>query len=312
MRLFVRRLPLLLVAAVFLLLWTSILLSMTMSIEPKERRPLENPIKTLFVQSEKFKSPEQPKLKLPTPIIVVGYPKSGTTSVWRAFTCAGIVSQHFCCCGDTSDHPPCSTKTMARCILENMAQNRSMLEGCGNYQLYAQIDGERPLGLDPQGKKGVLMEDGSWEIYDHHTFNGRLMSLRHFLPQHFYLKRLHQEEPNATYILPLRDSITWANSALNWFQMRGRIVNEYMAFNSSIERPGKSRALRFLARVYDEHTHFVRDFVRKHPSHALIEFSIADPNAGKLLSKTVGLPERCWGHHNKIGNRARFGNTSSP
>ena len=304
---FPREWHLLILAGAFILAWTSILFSMT-SVESKASSSLEQHIKSSFTQPLKSKSPEQAKLKVPTPIIVVGYPKSGTTSVWRAFTCAGIVSQHFCCCGDTSDHPPCTKITMARCILENMARNRSMLEGCGNYEVFTQIDGERPVSVNSQGQKGVLMEDGSWKIYAHNTFNERQMMMRHFLPQHFYLERLHKEEPNATYILPLRDSIAWANSAFNWFQMRGRIINEYMAFNSSIERPGKARALRFLARVYDEHTHYIRDFVRKYQSHALFEFNITDPNAGNMLSKAIGIPEECWGHHNKIGKRARYGN----
>lgn len=64
---------------------------------------------------------QQQQLKLPTPVILLGFPKSGTTSIFHFFTCSGVRTQHFCCCNDTSDHPPCQVDTMANCILNNTA-----------------------------------------------------------------------------------------------------------------------------------------------------------------------------------------------
>jgi hypothetical protein len=250
-----------------------------------------------------------PKLRLPTPVIVVGFPKSGTTSIHHFFTCAKAHAQHFCCCGDTNDHAPCQVDTMAVCILKNMAQNRKMLHNCGEYQVYAQIDGERPI-LQPAGAagssdfKGVLLENGTLELHNIRQKVERQLLFRHFLPQHFSLEQLHADYPNATYILPLRDARDWANSAFSWFQMRGRTINEYMYFNQSLPRPGKANAKEFLARIYDEHSNMVRNFVRQHPSHAFIEFNITDPDAGRKLAETFGLEERCWGHHNQLGSRA--------
>lgn len=243
-------------------------------------------------------------LKLPLPIIVLSFPKSGTTSVHHFFSCSGVTAQHFCCCGDESDHPPCEKDTMSVCILKNMAKNRKMLENCGNYQVYCQLDGERPILRDnEQQRNGILLEDGTLEFHDTSTSQGRNSMFRHFLPQHFNLDRLHLEYPTATYLMPLRDREEWAMSALRWYQMRGRFVNEYVAFNSSIERPGKKHAKEFLMRIYDEHTQLVRRFVHNHPEHALVEFNISDPNAGKVLADAFGLREDCWGHHNKIAGR---------
>jgi len=125
-------------------------------------------------------------LKLPTPVIVLGYPKSGTTSVWNFFNCSGVVSQHYCAKGVTKNHPPCEKGLMVSCVLKNMAQDRPMLEGCGDYQVYAQIDGERPRG---PGNRGALLENGQSDL----TF-----TMRHFLPQHFHLDKLHDDFPNAT------------------------------------------------------------------------------------------------------------------
>ena len=198
---------------------------------------------------------------------------------------------------------------MAVCILNNMARpGRKMLQDCGNYQVYGQIDGERPIRRKrgvPQHVQGILLEDGSLEMHDTKTKLGRMAMYRHFLPQHFYLERLSQEYPQATLVLSLRNSTQWAHSVFNWFQMRGRVVNEYIYFNKTIERPGKHRAIEFLVRIYDEHTAFVRQFVQDHPSHTLVEINITDPNAGNILGDAFGLDPQCWGHHNKLGNRAK-------
>jgi predicted SnoaL-like aldol condensation-catalyzing enzyme len=272
---------------------------------PKTSLSEELKIEEQIVQSLILPESRLKPLKLPSPVFVVGFPKSGTTSIWQFFNCSGIVSQHFCCCGDESDHPPCETNTMAKCILRNMAKERPMLEDCGDYQVYAQLDGERPIHADGLGMKGVLLNNGSLHIQPK-ALRGNSLLMRHFLPQHFHLDEIHQHAPSATYVLPLRDPIVWANSAFKWFAMRGRFVNEYIAHNSSIERPGKARAVDFLARIYQDHTEFVRDFVQKHPTHALVEVNITASDAGKVMATAFGLNEECWGHHNKRGNHTRL------
>ena len=123
------------------------------------------------------------------------------------------------------------------------------------------------------------------------------------LPQHFSLDVLHRDYPNATYILPLRTPLDWAKSVFNWFDMRGRVISEYVAFNQSIKRPGKAGAIDFLARIYHEHNDFIRDFVRRHPTHALVEVNLTDPAAGEIMATAFGFDAECWGHHNKFGNR---------
>ena len=45
------------------------------------------------------------------PVIVLGFPKSGTTSIWNYFNCSGVLAQHFCAYGDLQDAPPCSKAT---------------------------------------------------------------------------------------------------------------------------------------------------------------------------------------------------------
>ena len=61
----------------------------------------------------------------------------------------------------------------------------------------------------------------------------------------------------------------------------------------------KTNRTQALIDIFNNHTDFVRDFVAKHPSHRLVEVNIADPNAGKILTREFGLVERCWGKHNQ-------------
>eukprot|EP00527_Entomoneis_sp_CCMP2396_P006590 CAMPEP_0198144310 /NCGR_PEP_ID=MMETSP1443-20131203/14364_1 /TAXON_ID=186043 /ORGANISM="Entomoneis sp., Strain CCMP2396" /LENGTH=195 /DNA_ID=CAMNT_0043807675 /DNA_START=518 /DNA_END=1102 /DNA_ORIENTATION=- len=195
---------------------------------------------------------------------------------------------------------------MSECILMNMRANRTMLKGCGNYDVYAQIDGERYTKTLKKRVVELPLENGTSEIVDNNWMRPFGYEMRQFLPQHFSLNELHRDYPNATFILPLRDSAEWATSVINWFHMRARFINEYIAHNLSIPRPGQVGSPSFLSKYYEEHTVYIRDFVKQHPSHALVEFNIRQEDAGEILSKSFGLPDTCWDHKNKMGNRANF------
>ena len=228
-------------------------------------------------------------LKLPSPVFVVGFPKSGTTSTYQFFSCNGLITQHYCAKGDLNGAPPCPSGKMAACIIQNLAKKSPMLEGCGLYQAYCQIDGERPTRRGKEGR-GTLMNDGSVDT-------NSLMRL--FLPQHHNLHQLSQENPTATFVLPLRTPREWARSVMKWFQMKGHVINEYMYYNKTMVNPKRTGQVQpFLERIYVEHTHFVRDFVKHHPQHALVEVNISDPRAGTQMADAFGLNATCWGHQN--------------
>ena len=74
----------------------------------------------------------------------------------------------------------------------NQKRKRPILEGCGDYQVYAQMDGE--------------------------------VGNRIFLPQHFLLGALHEYAPNATLILNLRPAADWVHSvSVSTKQKKNRI-----------------------------------------------------------------------------------------
>ena len=44
---------------------------------------------------------------------------------------------------------------------------------------------------------------------------------------------------------------------------------------------------------------FVREFVRQHPSHNLIEVDIEADDAGEYMASHLGIDANCWQHKNK-------------
>ena len=122
-----------------------------------------------------------------------------------------------------------------------------------------------------------------------------------FYPQIELLDEIHTESPNATFILSFRNTTDWYRSLSNWY-MGGAKQN----LNQVIERtnitglpPGKGKNETEFTEWFGSHVRNIRNFVAKYPSHSLVEFNMADPNAGKQLGSIFGVPESCWGHANK-------------
>ena len=206
------------------------------------------------------------------PVMVVGFPKSGTTSVYEMFKCSNVPDvSHYCCCGSTVDHPPCGKGKglFAYCIMKNLQKNqtKNVLENCGTYNIYAQLDGEMAL---PPHKQSI------------------------FLPQHHHLEELHRVSPNSVWILNVRPADQWAKSVLNWFVLSKRFLRR---FNIVFERTTYTDRL---IRIYNNHTRVVREFVEKHPTHTLVEFDITNPeDARQKMVEAFGLDPDCWGQANK-------------
>jgi hypothetical protein len=65
----------------------------------------------------------------------------------------------------------------------------------------------------------------------------------------------------------------------------------------------------FLKTIYQHHHDMVREFVKAHPSHILIEINITDDETGQVLADAFGLNSTEWGQVNK--NDKRFGSRRS-
>lgn len=198
--------------------------------------------------------------------IVVGMPKSGTTSVYQFFSCSGYRTSHYCCCGSNATEYPCTGgKLFSQQLRENLQAGRSLWEGTGDMFVHAQLDGESKT-----------------ETY--------------FLPQHYNLKELHESAPNAVWILPLRPAAKWKKSVQNWLDLEQRLRVLY-------ERNYPSEAAEFdLETFYENHTEIIRNYCKNHrgkDSKLCVEVGIDDPDAGRHLGKYFRhtVPS-CWGRHN--------------
>jgi len=271
-------------------------------------------------------------LKLPTPILVVGMPKVGTTSIASYFRCGGIRASHFSCevnddddltrpwrnCllprgaggggsggrgqgqSDAGTEPLCAV-----CIERNIVRGRPPFEGCGPYEVFGEMDSaEHPLPMvrdyahdHDAPKHGDGANDGNRDA------DGRIQPLCSF-PQITHLDEIHASYPNATLILNTRPVDHWIQSISNWNPTPNRADGGYLrrvlamcdlgpGFGTGIGATEEE-----LARFYLGHSERIRNFARDHPSHALVEVDIEDKQAGETMENAFGINKQCWGKQN--------------
>jgi hypothetical protein len=211
-------------------------------------------------------SPEKQRL-LPTPILLVGMPKSGTTTIESFFHRSGYRSSHYRCLNNLY---------CGLCIKVAIEQGKPPLKTCGDYEVWAQMDVEN-LG-------------------------------QCFFPQIQNLEQLHEEAPNATFVLSHRNMTRWARSVRNWVG-----VERSMAARLAKCKGGpKTKQPEDLIQWHLEHIQRIRDFVKSHPSHTLVEIDIEDPDAGEIMSQRFGAasPASNWGHENDSVNKTASRMTS--
>ena len=256
------------------------------------------------------------KLKLPTPVIVMGMPKVGTTSITAYFRCGNIKASHFSCevndnddltrpwrnCllpkgaggrgSDASRAPLCAV-----CIERNVLRGRPPLEGCGDYDVWGELDSaEHPLPLIRHNE-----EDNTKEA--NQDDDDSVQPLCSF-PQITHLDEIHAAYPNSTFILNMRPVENWIRSISKWKPTPNRMAEKgYLrrvlakcdlpAFSSGVGETDEELAL-----FYNAHSDRIRSFVRKYNSHALVEIDIESDSAGRKLEEKFGINHQCWGKQN--------------
>lgn len=122
-------------------------------------------------------------------ILVMGMPKCGTSSLTHMFRKSlgyKKVSHWYC-----NDNKTIYCGTCMRTAVED-DNNIGILRACGNFRVFAQMD---MAGLPNPSHK----EAGSC-----------------IFPQIEYMDRLYRDSPNATWILPFRNTTDWLHSVMNW------------------------------------------------------------------------------------------------
>lgn len=200
---------------------------------------------------------------IPTRVINVGMPKTGSTSLQNLFIQSGQANnnsyqnaRHFHCGKDIG---PCGA-----CIQKAIENNKPPLASCGNYTVWTQLD---------------------YPMYNDCYF-----------PQVSALEEIVKENPDAVLILPLRNVSRWINSINKWGDMRKILTRR-------CDIPGLKRFEGFYDHHFERflcgHVENVRKLVKDYPTLTLIEFNIEHDNSGRrLASHLPGLDETFWGASN--------------
>ena len=148
------------------------------------------------------------------------------------------------------------------CITNNVLAEKAPLAGCGDFDVFAQVDGP--------------WRDGNC-----------------FLPQMFALNRLHLTYPDATLLLPTRPAAKWVKS---YALRRGSNMRKLLSA-CNLPTCGSScvNSDNLFAAFYDEHTLAIRTFAKQNPSHTLIELDVDAEDAGEQLANATGVGSHCWG-----------------
>jgi hypothetical protein len=214
--------------------------------------------------------------KLPLPILVVNMPKSGTESIQKYFNCGMGESRSdkaWANHGFSRDFEGKSYE-VARCMNNNVNQDRPLLQGCGSWAVYTD-DGL--MWNDQQGEKKC------------------------FYPGVHGLENFAQYYPNATIMHLPRNSTKWAASSRAW----GRdLLDRYDRFCLGFEDKARQRSDQEWAQWYEyKYTQGIRDFVKAHPSLTYVESSLDDlDSTARYLENVTGIPASCYGHHHKTSD----------
>ena len=194
----------------------------------------------------------EPRQPLPKPVLVVGMPKTGTSTVHAFFNKSGYRSSHF----------KCGKYFCGLCFKVAVKNSKPPLRSCGDFEVYAQMDIE------------------NWNQC-------------HF-PQITNLDQLHEEAPNATFVLTKRNMTHWVTSVQNWGG-GGRTMAQRLA---KCKAGPKSSSSTDLVEWHEAHMERIRAFVTEHPTHTLVEIDIEDPKTGSKMAHLFGSNPKNWGHEN--------------
>lgn len=187
--------------------------------------------------------------------------------------------------------------------------------------------GVPPLQFCSPGVEAILQMDVEYPLQDHKAAKGA-MSFRDecFFPQMSILEEIHREAPQATFILNFRPIEDWINSISNW---KHNLMSRLQMCNLPNLPRGMPQNLTDTVQLRESmmefwcsHVTHVRNFVKDHPSHTLIELDLYDTeNSAYIMSEL--FPKRpnapppksgqgedhsarsCWGQSNanpKIGD----------
>ncbi|CAB9513884.1 expressed unknown protein [Seminavis robusta] len=200
------------------------------------------------------------------PVFVAALPKSATSTAQSYLNCGmGAfegVHQWTQREGTTKD------VTIGECMQDNIKNNRSIVEGCGDHKHWSDM--------------GVLRKNNC------------------FYPSiHGGLEAIYQAHPFGTIMNTVRDAKSWYKSAKRW---EGLLLR-WSTFCEGFPPVG-SRKQEWMS-FYNQHNQKIRDFAKAHPTMTYVEIHVDNKTeTNEILSENFGFPSRCWGHENSNANNS--------
>ncbi|KAL3915635.1 MAG: hypothetical protein SGILL_005556 [Bacillariaceae sp.] len=211
----------------------------------------------------------------PTPVIVMGMMKAGTTSIYGYFKCglepgSAQLSHYDCKTGHNENGFGMSCgKRMRRNLTK---YGKPAFDEMDHFTLYAELDAQ-------EGNGGMT------------------------LPQWSYLEQMYDNFPKATWILNLRDPQSWLSSVDRWEDLRQRFIDN--PFEPTLPR-GKGQDDIDMIAFYLEQAERIRSFCKAHPSITLVELKIDTATAGQVMEDAFGISRDCWGNRNVNDGKAMW------
>jgi hypothetical protein len=295
--------------------------------EEKEKREEDSAVRqptattTRLVPNKAFEDP-----LVPLPILNMGMPKLGSTSLYYYFQCKGLTATHWnlgtekfegLCMRDAVKVglPPLETCTSRDSDDSANSTNTTQTQKQKQYtHAIMQMDVALPLGtryrtLIPAFRSSVEKDDC-------------------FFPQLSLLEEFHAENPYATFVINFRPMKDWVNSIVNWSDILERLQqcdlpNLPRGIPSLSQHKNETETQTYLeatmTQFFCSHVLHVRNFVRDHPTHNLIELDLYDERTPYLLdalfpsssqqrspsddiatnANGTSLESSCWGKSNE-------------
>jgi len=256
------------------------------------------------------------KSLVPLPVLNMGFPKTGSTTLYQFFNCAGYKATHW----------------------------RSSNEFEGICMRDAADIGLPPLKTCAPKREALLQMDVAFPFGVQYHIRKRNVAFKQrdecFFPQLSLLEEIHTEVPDATFVINFRPIKDWLRSMIGWYSSMERIqschlpnlpsgqpygnfsnikkedITSYLEGNDSDNDNNNSTTelLRHtMTRFFCSHIIHLRNFVETHPTHALIELDLYDTNTTSRVMNLLFQPSttitinnatkdnktNCWRHINK-------------
>jgi hypothetical protein len=244
---------------------------------PMTPTPILNPSNNNYYYYINKTSTVADLIKTPLPILVMGMPKAGTSSLAQYFQCGLGTKLHH-----RVSHYECAKGNQLTVFNASLLQKSARVP-CGI-----------KLTRNADHKRHAFTDIDHFDVYT--ELDASLGSDRLFLPQISYTRAIYEAYPNATWILNVRDSHAWVASISTWRDLRQRFIGS--TFKLSWFGKGVGQHDEEMLYLYNYSIQYIQDYAVQHPSLTFVQVKVDDPNAGEILENNFGIHRTCWGKHN--------------